>query len=80
VVAFSSPIEGVPTLDGSSDSSSITKAFSNSDGSGPRAVFTSLSLGFGFLGLEEGESVLEVGLLDVDADRETAVPVELEDF
>jgi hypothetical protein len=43
-------------------------------------VFTSLSLGFGFLGLEEGESVLEVGLLEADADRETVVPAELADF
>jgi hypothetical protein len=43
-------------------------------------VFTSLSLGFGFLGLEEGESVLEVGLLEVDADREIVLLAEMEDF
>jgi hypothetical protein len=43
-------------------------------------VFTSFSLGFGFLGLDEGESVLEVGLLEVDADRETVLLAELEDF
>ena len=71
VVAFSSPIAGVPTLEGPSDSSSITKAFSNSEGSGPRAVEASLSFGRGRLGFEAGESVLELDRRAVEADLAT---------
>jgi hypothetical protein len=69
-------IAGVPTLDGSSESSSMTKAPSNSEGSGPLLV-ASLSLGFGFLGLEAGDSVREVDLRTVEDDLEIG---EAEDF
>jgi hypothetical protein len=62
---------GVPTLDGSSDSSSITKAFSNSEGSGPLAGASPLSFGFGRLGFEAGDSpVLEEDLAAVEEDLE----------
>lgn len=69
--ALSSPIAGVPTLEGPSDSSSITKAFSNSEGSGPRAVDPSLSFGRARLGLDAGDSVLELDRLAVEADLAT---------
>ena len=66
-----SPSAGVPTLEGSSDSSSITKAFSNSEGSGPLAGASPLSFGFGRLGFEAGDSpVLEEDLAAVEEDLE----------
>jgi hypothetical protein len=68
--AFSSIFAGVPTLEGSSDSSSITKAVSNSDGSGPLPL-PLLSFGFGLCGLDEGESVREVDLRAEEADLDT---------
>lgn len=71
---LSSVMVGVPTRDMSSDSSSITKAVSNSEGSGPRAGAAS-SLGLGRLGFAEGESVLELNLLAVEADLETGAGV-----
>ena len=72
---FSSIIAGVPTREGSSDSSSITKAFSNSEGSGPLAVIPSLSFGLGLRGFDEGESVLDVGLRAVEPDLDIGVLV-----
>jgi hypothetical protein len=66
-----SPSAGVPTLEGSSDSSSITKAFSNSEGSGPLAGASPLSFGFGRLDFEAGDSpVLEDDLAIVEEDLE----------
>jgi hypothetical protein len=66
-----SPSAGVPTLEGSSDSSSITKAFSNSEGSGPLAGASPLSFGFGRLDFEAGDSpVLEEDLAVVEEDLE----------
>jgi hypothetical protein len=57
---------GVPTRDGSSESSSITNAASNSEGSGP-LVPSSTSFGLARL-LRAGDSVLEdVDLLVLDA-------------
>jgi len=65
-------IEGVPTLETSS-SSSITKAASNSAGSGPRPVgAVPSSFGFARLGLAEGESVREEDLRADEPDRDTA--------
>jgi hypothetical protein len=72
--AFSSIISGVPTREGSSGSSSITKAFSNSEGSGPLAAIPSLSFGLGFRSFDDGESVLDVDLRAEEADLDTGVP------
>ena len=63
--AFSSIVTGVLTPEGSSESSSMTKAVSNSEGSGPRAGVPSLSFGFAFRGLAEGESVRRAVELDL---------------
>jgi hypothetical protein len=71
ILSAFSPGAGVPTLEGSSDSSSITKAFSNSEGSGPLAGASPLSFGFGRLGFEAGDSpVLEEDLAVVEEDLE----------
>jgi hypothetical protein len=59
-------IAGVPTLEGSSESSSITKAPSNSEGSGP--LLCPSSFGFGLLGFVAGDSVRDSDLRTVDAD------------
>lgn len=68
IAVFSSVIAGVPTLEGSSESSSITKAPSNSEGSGPLLGPSSLDLGL--LGFIAGDSVRDVDLRTVDGDLE----------
>jgi hypothetical protein len=62
--------------DGSSESSSITKAASNSAGSGPRGGGPSPSFGLDLLGCVEGDSVRVEGRL-VELDLDTgAVPAD----
>ena len=72
LTAFSS-IGGVPAPEGFSDSSSMTKAFSNSEGSVPLAGASPLSFAFGRLSLEAGDSpVLEIDRrMVVEGDLET---------
>lgn len=58
----------------SSGSSSMTKAFSNSEGSGPLTLVPS-SLGLGRRGFVAGDSVREFDLCALDDDLETGAPV-----
>ena len=76
-LAFSSIIAGVPApaTEAWSASSSIMKAFSNSEGSGPLAVSPSLSFGLGLRGFDDGESVLDVDLRAAEVDLDVGAPV-----
>lgn len=69
---LSSILAGVPTRDGSSDSSSITKVPSNSEGSGPLITAASSSFGFGFRARLAGDSVRD------EVDCRPAVEADLE--
>jgi hypothetical protein len=71
---FSFTGAGVPVRDGSSDSSSITKAVSNSAGSGPLPPVPSSSLGRGFPGFLAGDSFAG-RREDVEADLTVGAPV-----
>lgn len=72
VPVFSSVLTTSSVLVASSGSSSITKAFSNSEGSGPLPPVPS-SLGFGRLGFVAGDSVRELGFRAGEAEAGAAI-------